>query len=263
MEIQQIQLVNAHWQMDEIPKSVATQRIHGLLAKGALYGQLIRSADTKLIKRLKEIPTVWFLGRPQGADWGDVVESNDAEGGRLAAEHLLQHGHQRIAILDPKPDQVTLGQRCASFTWHATQQGAKVENVFGEKADWTLPLRPVSDLRLVDDLVGKLLKLRSKPTALFCPADSITAMVYRACARRGIQVGKDISVVSCNNELPLLAGLYPEVTTIDVCAEQIGRQAVEQLIWRLDHRESQPVSVSVQPQLVEGMSVARLSEGKQ
>ena len=88
-------------------------------------------------------------------------------------------------------------------------------------------------------------------------------MVYRACARRGIQVGKDISVVSCNNELPLLAGLYPEVTTIDVCAEQIGRQAVEQLICRLDHRESQPVSVSVQPQLVEGMSVARLSEGKQ
>lgn len=250
-------------QMDEIPKSIATQRIHGLLAKGALYGQLIRSADTKLIERLKEIPTVWFLGRPQGADWGDVVESNDAEVGRLAAEYLLQRGHQRIAILDPKPDQVTLGQRCASFTWHATQQGAKVENVFGEKADWTLPLRPVSDLRLVDDLVGKLLKLRSKPTALFCPADSITAMVYRACARRGIQVGKDISVVSCNNELPLLAGLYPEVTTIDVCAEQIGRQAVEQLIWRLDHRESQPVSVSVQPQLVEGMSVARLSEGKQ
>ena len=86
-------------------------------------------------------------------------------------------------------------------------------------------------------------------------------MVYRILARCKIQVGKDISPISCNNELPLLAGLYPEVTTIDVCAEQIGRQAVEQMIWRLDHPESPPVSVSLQPRLVEGMSVTRLSRG--
>lgn len=242
----------------EIPKSIASQNIHGLVAKGALHSQLIQSANKELIKRLKEVPTAWFLGRPQGADWGDVVESNDGEVGRLAAEYLLSKGHQRLAILDPKPDQVTLGQRCASFTWHATQNGAKVENLFGKKSEWKLPLRPVSDFQLVDELVGKLFKLRSKPTAVFCPADSISAMFYRACTRRGIQVGKEISLISCNNELPLLAGLYPEVTTIDICAEQIGRQAVEQLIWRLDHRESPPVSVSVQPKLVEGMSVVSI-----
>ena len=248
--------------VDEIPKTIASQNIHGLLAKGALQGKLIGSANDKLIERLRQIPTVWFLGRPQGADWGDAVESNDAEVGRLAAEHLLNQGHRRIAILDPKPDHVTLGQRCASFTWHATGQGAKVENVFGASSDWTLPLQPVSDIELVDKLVGKLLKLRSKPTAVFCPADCITAMVYRASARRGIRIGKELSLISCNNELPLLTGLYPEVTTIDICAEQIGCQAVEQLIWRLAHPDSPPVTVSVQPRLVEGMSVAALKRNK-
>lgn len=244
--------------VDELPKAIVTQSVHGLLAKGALQGKLIESADGQLIDRLRKIPTVWFLGRPQGADWGDVVESNDAEVGRLAAEYLLERGHRRIAILDPKPDQVTLGQRCASFTWHATQRGARVDNVFGKDFDWTLPLRPVGDVKLVDDLVGKLLKLRSRPTAMFCPADSVSALVYRACARRGIQIGKDISLISCNNELPLLTGLYPEVTTIDICAGQIGRQAVEQLIWRLEHADAPNVSVSVEPKLVEGMSVADL-----
>lgn len=246
--------------VDEVPRSIENQNIHGLLAKGALQGKLINSADKSLIQRLRKIPTVWFLGRPKGADWGDVVESNDAEVGRMAAEHLLEKGHRKIAILDPKPDHVTLGQRCASFTWHATQAGAKVENVFGKDTDWTLPLQPVSDSELVDDLVGKLMKLRSKPTAVFCPADCISAMVYRACSRRGIQIGKDISLISCNNEQPLLTGLYPEVTTIDICAEQIGRQAVEQLIWRLANRDSPAVSVSVQPRLVEGMSVAELPQ---
>ncbi len=248
--------------VDEIPKALASQNIHGLLAKGALQGKLIESADEQLIERLRQIPTVWFLGRPQGADWGDAVESNDAEVGRLAAEQLLKAGHRHMAILDPKPDHVTLGQRCASFTWHAMQHGAQVENVFGASSDWTLPLQSVNDIELVDQLVGKLLELRSKPTAVFCPADCISAMVYRACARRGIQIGKHLSLISCNNELPLLTGLYPEVTTIDICAEQIGRQAVEQLIWRLDHPDSPPVNVSVQPRLVEGMSVAKIARSK-
>lgn len=240
------------------PRSIANQSVHGLLAKGALQGDLIESADAKLISRLRKIPTVWFLGRPQGADWGDAVESNDSEVGRIAAEHLIAKGHRRVAILDPKPNHVTLGQRCASFTWHATRQGCNVDNVLGDPSGWSLPLKPVSNVEVVDKLVGRLLRLRSKPTAVFCPADCISAMVYRACARRGIQVGEDISLISCNNETPLLTGLYPEVTTIDICAEQIGRQAVEQLIWRLDHPESPSVTVSVQPRLVDGMSVAAL-----
>ena len=244
--------------VDEIPRAVASQRVHGLVAKGALQGPLIDSADTELIDRLRKIPTVWFLGRPQGADWGDAVGSDDAEVGRLAAEHLLQRGHRRLAILDPKPGHVTLDGRCASFTWHATQQGARVENVFGNASDWTLPLRSVNDVASVDKLVGRMLKLRSKPTAVFCPADCITAMVYRACMRRDIKLGKDLSLISCNNELPLLTGLYPEVTTIDIRAEQIGRQAVEQLIWRFLNIDSASINVSVEPQLVEGMSVAKV-----
>lgn len=244
--------------LNGVPKSIAQQNLHGVLAKGALQGRLIETADDQMIDRLRRVPTVWFLGRPQGADWGDVVESNDSQVGQLAAEHLIARGHRRVAILDPKPDHVTFGQRCASFAWHASRCGAKVENVFGKGSDWTLPLQPVSDVENVDKLVGRLLKLRRKPTAVFCPADCVSAMVYRACARRGIQIGRDLSLISCNNELPLLTGLYPEVTTIDICAEQIGRQAVEQLIWRLSHPDAPAVTVSVQPRLVEGMSVAKV-----
>ena len=245
--------------VDRLPAALTRRQVHGVLAKGALQSQLIKKADPSLVKRLRELPTVWFLGRPQNANWGDVVESDDAEVGRLAAEYLLTRGHKRIAILDPKPDHVTLGKRCASFTWHATQGGAKVDNIFGKDSQWQLPLKSVDDAELVDDLVGRLLKLRRKPTAVFVPADCIAAMVYRACARRGLQVGRNLSLISCNNELPLLTGLYPEVTTIDICAQQIGRQAVEQLIWRLEHQDAPKVTVSVEPRLVEGMSVADLT----
>ncbi|OUT58842.1 MAG: hypothetical protein CBB71_12280 [Rhodopirellula sp. TMED11] len=248
--------------VDSVPTSIVRQNLHGVLAKAALQGKLFESADAGLLERLRAVPTVWFLGRPQGADWGDVVESNDHEVGKLAAEYLLHRGHRRLAIIDPKPDHVTLSQRCVSFSWHAGEGGAKVEKVLGDRKDWTLPLHPVDDVEMVDKLVGRLLKRRSKPTAIFCPADGITAMVYRSFARRGLQMGRNMSLISCNNELPLLSGLYPEVTTIDIRAEQIGRQAVDQLIWRLGHAEAPTVSVSVQPGLVEGMSVKDLSESK-
>ena len=243
---------------DRLPESISRRTVHGILAKGALQAHLIENASAELIDRLQKIPTVWLLGRPQQADWGDVVSSNNAAIGQLAAEHLLSRGHRQLAILDPKPNHVSFAQRCASFTWHATQNGATVDNVFGRDSDWSLPLQAVNDVNLVDKLVGRLLKLRRKPTAVFVPADCIAAMVYRACARRGLQVGKDLSLISCNNELPLLTGLYPEVTTIDICAEQIGRQAAEQLIWRLEHADTPNVSVAVEPKLVEGMSVADL-----
>lgn len=248
--------------LDKLPDTLASQKLHGLLVKAALQGNILEKADKTLIDRLRQLPTVWFLGRPCGIHWGDVVESNDVEVGRLAAEYLISRGHRRVALLDPKPDHVTLGQRSASFTWHIAQHGGKVERVAGKKSHWSLPLQTVNDTKQVEHLLDKVLKLRSKPTALFCPADSIAALVYRCCSRRGLQIGKDLSLISCNNELPLLQGLYPEVTTVDICAEQIGQQAVEQLIWRLQHPSSPCITVSVQPRLVEGMSVADLMRKK-
>ena len=93
---------------------------------------------------------------------------------------------------------------------------------------------------------------------MFVPGDSATAMVCRALAERGLRVGRDLSLVSCNNELPLLSGLYPTPTTIDIHAELIGRRAADQLAWRLTNDSPVGLDVGVEPALVEGASVARL-----
>ena len=241
--------------VDRLPPAMHRRQVHGVIAKAALQGQLVANATDELTETLRNLPTVWFLGRPQNADWGDAVESNDSEIGRLAAEYLIRRGHRRLALIDPKPDHVTLGKRCASFAWHAAQADAAIDQIFGRDAIWSLPLKAVEDVEVVDKLVDRLLKLKRRPTAIFVPADSIAALVCRACAARGIRIGHDLSLISCNNERPLLSGLYPEITTIDIGAEQIGRLAVDQLIWRFGHRDAANVTVSVEPRLIEGMSV--------
>ena len=54
-------------------------------------------------------------------------------------------------------------------------------------------------------------------------------------------------------------GPHPSLTTIDVQAEAIGRRAVDQIRWRLDHpTDDIPTRILIEPKLVEGASVADL-----
>jgi DNA-binding LacI/PurR family transcriptional regulator len=244
---------------DRVPAVLERNRVDGVLVKGALLGDLFGRGNPALFERLRRLPTVWFLGRPDGGDWGDVVQSNDRLVGKLAADHLIARGHRRLAVLNPKPDHVTFRQREASFTWHARRAGASVTALLGRPTDeWELPLRPVDQVELVGGLLDELLRADPRPTAVFVPGDSVTAMVYRALAERGLRAGTDVSVVSCNNEQPLLAGLFPTPTTIDIHSDRVGRRAVDQLAWRLTHAQEVGTDLGVEPSLVEGQSVARL-----
>jgi len=137
--------------------------------------------------------------------------------------------------------------------------GAEVIDFLGDHPEqWQLPLRALTNVESVDELVGQVMATEParRPTAVFTPADSIAALVYRSLAGRGLQVGRDISVISTNDERAIIDALYPALTTINVRPEVVGRRAVDQLIHRLDGDHSEPpVEVSVEPVLVEGKSV--------
>jgi LacI family transcriptional regulator len=246
---------------NQVPATLGRNRIDGLLLNGALQGGFLQNANITLLQRLEQIPTVWFLGKPTGS-WGDVVQSNDRSVGRLAAEHLWQHGHHRLAVLNPTPTQATFADRQAAFEWHARQLGAQVAAVLGDDDDWKLPQSPDEAIEKVDSLVDQLLSLPGHPTGLFVPGDSVAAMVYRALSKRGLQVGRDLSMISSNHEATLLAGLYPSLTTIDIHAVHIGRRAVDQLIWRLAHRDVPVTDIGVEPTLRLGESVVKITPSR-
>jgi LacI family transcriptional regulator len=242
---------------DRIPEVLLRKRIDGVILKGALQGDLAGHANRELLTQLSGLPTVWVLGRPAGFS-GDVVQANDLLVGQLAAEHLVSRGHRRLAFVSPKPSQVSLMRRQAGFTFFAQQAGATVKAFLGAGRNWTFPSLAVDNVELVQGLVDKMLNERHPPTAIFAPDDSVGAMVARALSARGLQTGRDISLMSCNNERALLMGIFPALTTIDVHASDIGCRAVDQLAWRIMHREQPSVEVNFEPTLVDGASVATL-----
>jgi DNA-binding LacI/PurR family transcriptional regulator len=244
--------------LDHVPTVLKQDSLDGVILKGALQGDLVQAADPVLLRKLSSLPSVWFLRRPEGC-WGDSVAPNDLLVGKLAADYLIKHGHKRLAFVNPKADHATFRLRGMSFRWFAEEAGAQVQSFVSGTDSVSFPRESLHNVASVGDLIDDLMKASTRPTAIFTPCDSVAALVYRALAMRNIKIGKDLSLISCNYEPALISGLHPDLTTMDIHPDVIGRRAVEQLATLMGRPRSEAtVEVTVEPSLVEGASVATI-----
>lgn len=79
------------------------------------------------------------------------------------------------------------------------------------------------------ELVTKLLKRGLRPAALLCLNDRLSFGAYQALAEAGLDVPGDTSVVSFDND-EIASYLRPGLTTIGLPHEEMGREAVRQLL---------------------------------
>ena len=246
----------------EPPQSLRRVKFDGMLAKAALQGQIMRAIGPRLRATLGDTPLVWLLGRPAGAP-GDAVDPDDEAAGRIAAEALLAKGHRLIAVVNPKPDHQAFASRTAAFRLAVEAGGATVVEVHPPPGrPVAFPLQPVMHVTQVQPLVDQVVaggrrgRSSQRLTAIFCPADSIAALVYRALTERGLVPSRDVAIVSCNHERGLVAGLFPTLATIDVHPQRIGRLAVEQLARRITGQfAGAGVQITVCPSFVPGGSL--------
>jgi LacI family transcriptional regulator len=247
--------------MDQLPVVLKQDYLDGSILFGALQGNLVEAAKPQLIKRLSSLPSVWILRRPNHC-WGDSVGPNDWLIGKMAFEHLVSKGHRRLAFLNPRREQIIWQMRGISMAHYAQSAGVEVKSYLSNDGEGeSYPLKRDHDLSTIERLVDEMLAETPRPTAVFTPADSIAIYVYRALAVRGLEVGKDLSLISCNHEAPLTDALHPILTTLDIHSELIGQKAVEQLAlrWRGESASKTDVEISLEPSLVEGESVATLA----
>ncbi len=239
------------------PRSLRRVRFDGILAKAALQGDIAEAIGSKFRGVLESNALVWMLGRPAGMT-GDAVGPDNVAMGRIAAEALHEAGHTRVAIVNPKGDHTMFGMRQQAFVATAGCVGLSVSTYTGCRARHReFPLEPIMDVADVQPLVDAMLRERPRPTAVFCPADSIAALVYRALASRGVRPGEEIGIISCNNERSLVAGLWPGLATIDAHLRRVGQLAVEQLTRRITGEfDGAAVEINVTPTLVPEASIA-------
>jgi LacI family transcriptional regulator len=213
---------------------VASSAQHPDIETAVIRGLLARGVDGLVLVGAQRPVAAWDLlegaGVPVVLTWcGDprfdaVVVDNHAAG-RLAAEHLLGLGHERLGVV-------------CGVTRFNDRQRARLEGVRSALAarGLALPEWRVSEqeFTLAGGRAGcaALLALAEPPTAIVCGIDHLAVGCLIEAQSRGLAVPRDLSVVGIDN-LEMAAHLAPALTTIHVPTGRIGAVAAQRVLDRL------------------------------
>lgn len=186
------------------------------------------------------IPVV-FVDRPAENLDADSVVFDNREGGRLAARHLIDAGHHRIAFIGDYAWLPTYRQRLAGMG----------DVLDGHSSDWRALLRTdAHDVPSSRECMRDLLALETPPTAVVAGNNRILLGVMEEIADH-----PDASPAVIGFDEPEWAQVLGiSVVTGDV--EALGRQAARLAVARLSDRTRAYESVVIPMQLIARRSTA-------
>jgi len=200
----------------------------------------LEGAD-KLIQssRERQLP---FVALALGSDdeTMSVVGIDDVSGARLAAQHLLDLGHRRFAVLGMRFDEQGASGRVSMERVNATSFLASRDRVKGyfqalEAAGIDTTEVPIFETNGNSETVFPALEAifssPTPPTAILAQSDRIAFIALDWLKARGLSVPGDISIVGFDG-VPESATSIPPLTTVQQPIAEIGRRAVRAI---LDH----------------------------
>lgn len=152
------------------------------------------------------------------------VNIDNSKGAKQAVAHLVQHGYKRIAFIGDTA-QYPIKERLFSFR-HALFAA-------GIPTDPTLEVSPETPYTRTgtEAAVQGLLKLESRPDALFIPNDESALWAIQICLDAGLRVPEDIAIVGFD-DIHAASHASPPLTTVRVDKELLGRSGLELLVAR-------------------------------
>ncbi|CCD95103.1 putative transcriptional regulatory protein, LacI family [Bradyrhizobium sp. ORS 375] len=199
---------------------------------------------------LDAAPPVVLVNRVDAAGLLPSAASDDAAGMRLAVEHLVALGHQRIGHI-AGPQHISTGaRRRGGFEASVRVAGLAARHTPVEVAEtYTRAAGREAALRL--------LARRTRPTAIVAANDLLALGVYDALAAAGLACPGDVSVVG-HNDMPFVDMVSPPLTTVRIAQRDMGEAAARLLLDRLAGRETTTDHIVLAPELViRGSTIAR------
>ena len=153
------------------------------------------------------------------------VNIDNTRAGALAARHLIELGHRRIALLTHSRYQDSQFHADAweqSQGYHAEMEEAGLQPlVVAGEIDFVDP-SPNSFMQAGQDGLSALLALPDPPTAVICYGDYMAYGLNRACRLKNIRVPDDLSIAG-NYDLQLSSVVNPPLTTARPRFFEIGK----------------------------------------
>lgn len=226
------QLVFSVIRHGDLPRSVLEGRVDGLILMGT-------DIPPQLVEDLKgRVPLVLVDHHLPGVD---AVVSNNVGGARCAVEHLIAHGHRRIAFVvetlsDPNFRERLLGYREAL-------------EAHGISFDETLVFVGGRRRGSPRFAMGRLLEMENPPTAIFGANDHMAIGALQALREAGLEVPRDVALVGFDDG-DLAPHAVPPLTSVRVSRKEMGRTAARRLLQLICSPSTSPKLITLPTELV-------------
>ena len=177
--------------------------------------------DGSLARQISQSGRVVLLDEDVSGVRAPKVFADNQQGGQLAAQHLVDRGHRRIAYVSGPPGLISSEERFQGFRAVIAAAGLSDDPrlvLFGEYEE-DFGVTAFHRLWSCDD----------RPTAVFATADMLAIGIIRAAREKGIDVPRDLSVVGFDDMLHVNL-LTPPLTTVREPATEFGRHGVRLLV---------------------------------
>lgn len=222
-------MVDTDGKADEA-KEIASLKRYG--ADGFLYA--------KMHNRISDIPhglsneqTVLINARDSKNHVPNITPDEVAIG-YDATTRLIDSGSERIAYIGCSDDMIAEPLRRKGYEQALTDAGMIV--------DPNLEIRVPNDGPCLDR-ISELFDTQ-KPDAFFCFNDARTWYIYQCAAQRGLQIGRDISLVGVDNNRIVSETFEPRPTTIELPHYEMGYWGARKLISLIEGREPRAIDTT-------------------
>jgi LacI family transcriptional regulator len=214
----------------------------GYLVRHRIDGVIVVPADNAAAhfraSRFANVPLVSFDQPIVGNEYDAILVKN-RQGAQLAVQHLIEHGHKRIACLGENGQMYSIQQRISGYRAAMKQAGLP---------EMLCIVDP--EKNGIAKQIDEWMALKSRPTAIFGLNELTTLQTVQAFATRGIRMPDQIAFIGFD-DIQLGPYLEPPLTVVLQPANEIGEHAASRLLERIGATEPIPQKrVMLEPTLV-------------
>ncbi|PKP73538.1 MAG: LacI family transcriptional regulator [Alphaproteobacteria bacterium HGW-Alphaproteobacteria-6] len=235
-----------------VPDADEAQAYRALKARGAVDGFILHApkTDDARIRLLGDIGLPFVVhGRSSGVtlDYGWLDVDNRRAFAR-ATEFLIDLGHRRIALINGREALDFAARRRAGYLAALAARGIVADPALMTSDEMT----EVSGYRAA----SAMLEAGDPPTAFLTAALIPAIGVRRAIEERGLKMGRDVSVVTHDDDLSYLANGddVPIFTATRSSVRLAGRLAAEMLLARIADPAGPAATRLLEAELIVGRS---------
>ena len=214
-------------------------------ARGGLIWVPAHNTPLKTVELLRNysIPTITFLRQIKGADF-DHVGIKNTEGTEIATDYLINLGHTKIAYFGGDTNSDVRQDRAQGY-----ELSLKKHSI-SWKVIWASEDTKQSGVERLHDL----LSAHPDVTALVCNGDMVALGACLALQSKGLQPGKDVSVIGFDNVMDAKL-VTPSLTTMAVNPYKMGQILAETILKRINETERPQITYFNNPELIIRSSV--------